>query len=512
MQTLPVLSLTVLPETFFDEEIGIYDNQLKGKEVPVNVQYFEREGELAFEVDAGIRLTGQASFEYPQKPLTIELDNRYGYAVINYPIFSNRPFKYYKSLYLRNSGTQDHRHTLFRDALQHTLVINQMDIDCQAYQPAATFINGEYWGIYNLREKLDNEYLISHHKINPDNIDYLEYEFSPDPVIIEGNTDDYFALQNFLSSNSMNIEKNWEYVKSQVDVNEVMNYLITEIYCDNYNWPNTNSRWWREKSENGKWRYIFLDSDYGFGAPSWYSHYSNNTLEFMYSQPAYSTLVFRKLLSNNDFKNEFIQRFATYLNTVFSRTRVLDIFDSLKSQIDAEMIEHIDRWNDDPAPIFNYPPIPDVEGWNYEVDIMREFASERGSFMKQHIEDFYNLQGTSKVEFTVEGEGHIELGGIKIKNGFRGDYFNYIPIKIKAVPAVGYRFLKWSGHLADSLRDSTEFFPTRSDSLHKLTAVFEENINISIIPSVINENTTLTNENSPYAAKGDIFINTGCTL
>ncbi len=91
------------------------------------------------------------------------------------------------------------------------------------------YINGEYWGIYNLREKLDNNYLVAHHDVNPDNIDYLEYEFNPEPNIIEGNTDEYYAFQDFLAANSMNIPENWDYVKSQLDINEVMNYLITEF-------------------------------------------------------------------------------------------------------------------------------------------------------------------------------------------------------------------------------------------------------------------------------------------
>jgi len=155
-QSLPILSLTVFPETFFNSEIGIYDNELKRREVPINVQYFEEDGDLGFELDAGVRITGQASFTYPQKPLTIEADDRFGHETIDYPVFSDRLFTSYESIYLRNSGTPDNRNTLFRDALQHSIVINQMDVDCQAYQPALTFINGEYWGIYNIREKLAN--------------------------------------------------------------------------------------------------------------------------------------------------------------------------------------------------------------------------------------------------------------------------------------------------------------------------------------------------------------------
>ena len=510
-QNLPTLSITVFPETFFDNEIGIYTNKIKSREVPVNVQYFEDDGSLAFEVDGGARLTGQASFEYPQKPLTIELDDKYGYESIKYPIFKDRPFKSYTSIYLRNSGTDDNLHTHFRDAYQHSLVINQMDIDCQAFQPAATFINGEYWGIYNLREKLDNNYLVAHHNVNPDNVDYLEYEFSPEPNIIEGNTDEYYAFQDFLAANSMNIPENWEYVKSQLDINEVMNYLITEFYCDNINWPYTNSRWWKEKSEQGKWRYIFLDSDFGFGSPGWFSHYTNNSLAYLYDASPFnnypfSTFVFRKLLLNKDFKDEFIQRFATYLNTTFRKERIVGILDSIKTMLNDEMVNHIDRWNEES------PNIPNVAAWNYEVDVMREFAENRTDYMKQHILDFYNLSGIEKLQFTTSEPdgGIIKVTGINVPNNYSGDYFRYVPLRIQAFPSVGYKFVKWEG-VPDSLSQNTYFIPIRSDSTIKITAVFEEE-NVFILPSVILENTILDIAQSPYYAKGDIVINPGVNL
>ena len=512
VQNLPILSITAFPETLFGKEIGIYTNEIKSREVPVNVQLFEMDGSKAFEVDAGARLTGQASYQYPQKPLTIETNDKYGEEVIDYPVFANRPFKQYTSLYLRNSGTQDNRHTMFRDALQHTVVINEMDLDCQAYRPVVTYINGQYWGIYNIREKLDENYFVNHHGVNPDNLDYLEYEFSPNPNIVEGDANDYFDLQSYLSSNSMNTPENWEYVKSQIDVNEVMNYLITEIYCDNVNWPYTNSKWWKEKTDQSKWRYIFLDSDYGFGAPSYTSRVSNNTFNFLYNQPSYSSFVFRKLLENNDLKNGLIQRFATYLNSTFKKERVVAMVDSLQDQIATEMVSHIDRWDDYPEPIYGYPPIPNIPTWNAEVEIMRDFAERRPEFVKQSIIDFYNLSGVERLRFNLstKNSGKITLGDIDIEDGFEGEYFRYVPIKIKAIPQVGYRFVKWDG-VPDSLSDSTSFIPRRSDTTYQITAVFEED-NINIIPSTISSNMTLSISGSPYYARGNVNVSSGIKL
>jgi CotH protein/chitobiase/beta-hexosaminidase-like protein/lamin tail-like protein/parallel beta helix pectate lyase-like protein/type IX secretion system substrate protein len=503
-QNLPILSLTAFPETLFGNDIGIYINEIKSREVPINAQLFEMNGQKTFEVDAGIRLTGQYSYVFPQKSLTIETDDKYGFETIDYQVFANRPFEKYTSIYLRNSGYPDNIHTHFRDAFQHSIVINKMDLDCQAYRPVTTYINGEYWGIYNLREKLDENYLVAHHGVNPDNIDYLEYDFydfGTETVVIKGNTDEFDALQDYLASHVMNIEVNWDYVKSQIDVNEVMNYLITEIYCNNTNWPHTNSRWWRDKSGSGKWRYIFIDSDYGFD-----EYYFNPTLDFLYAQPELYTFLFRKLFENNDFKNEFIQRFATYLNTLFAQERVVGILDNLQNEINTEMVEHIKRWN-------GYSEgIPDVVTWNTEVGILRKFAEERPQYMKQNILDFYNLSGVENVKFNSSDteRGAIKVTGINVVNGFTGEYFRDVPINIEAIPSIGYKFVKWIG-VQDSLSQSTFYTPASPDSTIHITAIFEED-NTNVLPSIISENTTLTLSGSPYIVKGDINVKSNVTL
>ena len=152
--TLPIVSISTTPDLFFANGTGIYNNQIVGKEVPINFELLETDNSTSINSFADAKITGQASFVYPQKSLTISAKNKYGNAAFKNKVFQNRDLDEYSSLYLRNSGTQDIRHTMFRDALQHSIVINQMDIDVQAYRPVVTYINGEYWGIYNIREKI----------------------------------------------------------------------------------------------------------------------------------------------------------------------------------------------------------------------------------------------------------------------------------------------------------------------------------------------------------------------
>ncbi|MCP5064174.1 MAG: T9SS type A sorting domain-containing protein [Ignavibacteriae bacterium] len=510
--SLPIVSINTTPDLFFANGTGIYNNQIVGKEVPINFELLETDNSTSINSFADAKITGQASFVYPQKSLTISAKNKYGNAVFKNKVFQSRELDEYSSLYLRNSGTQDIRHTMFRDALQHSIVINQMDIDVQAYRPVVTYINGEYWGIYNLREKLNEDYLATHHNVDPKNIDYLEYDFEPEPVVIEGNSDEFNLFYDYIRTHNINDDEVYNYVKSQIDINEIMNYLITEIYCDNVNWPYTNIRWWREKKANAKWRFILLDLDYGFGAPSFSSRVGNNTFEFLFTQPEefeFSTLLFRKLLQNFKFREEFVQRFAMHLNTTFHRTRVEGIVDSIKGLINSEMPRHIDRWDDNPETIYGYPPIPDMVTWNNDVEIMLNFARLRPGIVWGHLDNFFLLNGTETIQISnLNSEnGKIYITDIEVKDGFEGQFFKFTPLKIKAVPSIGYRFVKWEG-IEDNL--NSEVILSLSESL-TLEAIFEKTDD-NILPSLFATNTSLDISGSPYYANGDVIVKSSTTL
>ena len=522
--TLPVISIAAYPQTMFGNEIGIYWNMLKSREIPISFEFFESDGTPGFNVDAGLRLTGQASFRYPQKPFTIYMRDRFGAEEINYQIFKNRDINRFTNIYLRNSGSSDNRHTLFRDALQHSLVINQMDLDCQAYRPAKTFINGEYWGIYNLREKLNTEYIASHHNVDPNNLDYLEFDFDNTPVVIEGDPANYYTLVDFMDNNDITLSENYNYVASQIDINEFINYQITEIFCDNINWPYTNMRWWREKTSNGKWRWILLDMDFGFGFTKdggtydFSSFYTNNTFDLAVSAPGShsdgyesSTFVFRTLIENDTFRNEFIQRFAGYLNTTFHADRVLHIVDSLKTQIYTEMPLHIDRWNDDDSDylVNDDPPIPDMAAWETSVEYMREFAINRTSHQRQHIIDFFGLSGTAELTLNIPNSDHgrVYISNIEMEDGYSGPYYKDVPIQLQAFPKVRYRFVRWQG-LSSSTSDSISVVLTANATI---TAVFEATSE-SLLPLNISADLELTTANSPYLASGDVTVDAGVEL
>jgi hypothetical protein len=517
--SLPVLSLAVFPETVFGEEFGIFPNLLKSREIPVSVEFFETNGIRSVQANSGFRLSGQAAFRYPQKPVTLSTDDRYGTEFFKHQFFPNRKVNNFTSVYLRNSGTPDNRITLFRDALQHTLVINQFDLDVSAYRPAATYINGEYYGIYNLREKLDEQYLRTYHNIDPDNVDILEFEFSPLPIVVAGDANHYNEMMQTLATLDMTLPASYEWIKRKIDLNSYLNFIITQIYCDNINTLNTNVRLWREKTAHGKWRWFLQDLDWGFGTQysGFSSHYSHDQLlnftsapgTFLAGQWEWATLFFRRMLENQAFRNELIQRMATYINTVFNTERVTNIIDSLQQQIFPEMPRHIDRWDDFPGTIYQYPAIPDIGTWNNYVNVMRVFAQQRPLYQRNHITGFFDLSGTANVSisFNTAGSGKILINNIPITENLDGIFFRDIPLNMKAQPAVGYSFAGWEGDISGS-SDSVSLILNSDISI---TAVFQES-GESILPAIIESDTTLSLQHSPYLVREDLTVAAQATL
>jgi hypothetical protein len=516
--SLPVVSISFFPDTFWDDTLGIYDKNFKEREVPIHFEFFPVDGSPGFNLNAGLQLTGQASLYYPQKSFTINTDDRFGADVINYQIFPQRQLNEFKALYLRNSGVPDHRSTFFRDALQHTIVLNKIDIDCQAYLPAVVFLNGAYWGILNIRDKINNDYLASLHQVNPDAIDLLEYEGNPKPTIMSGNLENYLAFYKYIESADLSLEENYRFIETWMDIDEYVNYQICEIFYDNVFWLDQNVRMWRERKNGAKWRWILFDTDFGFGMPNQISKgVSNNTLRFAISSnpdtpgipPQWATLIFRKLLSNDEFKIKFIQRFASYLNYVFQPDTVLAVVNQLQSRLNPEMPRHISRWR---AGDYYYGyPIPDYLTWVSNVNVLKNFARNRPQYQRQHIIEYFNLTGTFKLDLVIDapGMGIIQINGVERIDESRSRlYFKNIPTELKAIPSVGYRFVRWEG-AANSDQNSIQI--SVGDDSVMITACFEP-VSILTIPPHISWDTTLEQTVAPYYACGNVVVDSGATL
>ena len=493
---LTVVSLSTNPGNLFDEEYGIYAmgdsaetsfpyfgaNFWKDWERPVHIELFETNGSKGFGIDMGAKIFGGWSRGNSQKSFSLFARGQYGYSTLNYKLFDELPFTEYEAFVLRNAGN-DWLSTMFRDALLTSLV-DDVDIDKQDYRPAVLFINGQYWGIQNIREKVNENFLAQHHNVDPDSVDILEFLGQ----VVAGDSTDYLALYSFIENNSMAIPANYEYIKTKMEVDNFIRYFVSQIYFDNQDWPGSNIKYWK-KSVNGKWRWILFDADFGFGIWDAYA-YNNNTLQFAlddngpgWPNPPWSTLLLRKLLINNSFRYKFINCFADYSNTIFSATVVNNKINSIASTIAAEIPRHISRWGQ-----FDY------NGWLNNVQVMRNFANQRIPYMRAHFLQTFNLTGVSQVNLSNSDTsmGKIKINSIDIETpSWSGTYFLGIPLNIIAQPKKGFRFVRWEG--SSTLTSDT--LTITLNGIINLNAVFEIDPGYSIPKIVFNEinyNSSLT--------------------
>ncbi|MFC1694178.1 CotH kinase family protein, partial [Candidatus Latescibacterota bacterium] len=461
--TLPVISLSLNPDDLWDEDIGIYiegnnadpknvyygANYWRDWEKPVHVEFYETDGSPGFSIDAGMKIVGRSIRTYAQKPLAIFARSKYGFSEINYQLFPDLPITRFTSFVLRNSG-QDWNSTLLRDGLMQSLV-KDLDMDIQEYRPVIVFLNGEYWGIHNMREKLNEEYLASHHGVDPDNIDILEDRFNrPYGIVLEGDDEHYKILMEFLSTHNLRIPENYEYVKTLMDVDNFLDYMAAQIYYANTDGPGHNIKYWRPRTTDGKWRWLLFDIDLGFGnrilGGSASEAFKHNTLIYYtdpsgpdWPNPPESTFLFHKILENQNGKNDFINRISDYMNTIFSSTSVIQRIHEIKAMLEPEMPDHIARWDGS---------IPSMNKWYYNIQVLESFARFRTKFVRSHIQNEFNLSGTAKVSLSISqsGAGKTKLNTLLIDDyPWEGTYFQNIPIRISALPSPGYRFAGWTG-------------------------------------------------------------------
>jgi hypothetical protein len=475
-----IVSLSTDPNNFFNWDTGIYAmgpnaqsaipnwgaNFWQDWERPVHLELYEKDGSIRFETDAGIKIFGAWSRSNPQRSFAFFARNRYGNGKFDYPLFPDLPFIRYNNFLLRNSGN-DWNKTMFRDAMITSLP-EEGTLDHMAYRPTAVYLNGTYWGLLNLREKINEHFLSMHHGYDPMQIDLLEWNAS----VISGDNEHYTQMINFLTHNSPSNKTNYDRVKTMMNIENFMEYTLTEIFCGNADWPGNNIKYWRPRTPNGRWRWIIFDTDFGFCL--WDDvklRYDYNTLAFALSpngdpwpNPPWSTFLLRRLMESTEFRNEFINRFADRLNTVFTSTAVLQRINQMSSAIESEIPYHLARWNQWGETL---------DTWKYYVDVMRNYASNRVSYARQHISSqFSNLEYANLTLQTSSAQsGAIQLNTLLLHTfPWTGVYFK-IPVRLTAKPNPGYRFVRWEGPVDAPLSPSTTLTLTRSSTVK---AIFEE--------------------------------------
>ncbi|MEZ5057443.1 MAG: CotH kinase family protein [Saprospiraceae bacterium] len=473
--TFPIASLAIPPSVLFDPIDGMYrsgprtiDSLYKKPganfwtriEVPAHIQLFEPSGNDWFNSRIGFRIFGGLSRLLPQKSFAIVARKQYGKKRIKEKVFGPDQPKKYKYLVFRNSGG-DFGHTHFRDALMTSLV-DDWDLEKQASTPSHVYINGEYWGIYNIREKVNRHFLQSHSEVDKDSLEIMEHNIERN----YGSRKHYFGLLDYLKSHNLKDSVAFDSVATMMDVDNFMNYKIAQIYFDNKD-AGGNIKFWRPATPDGKWRWILYDTDWGFGLHR-SDAYKENSLAFhtaangnSWPNPAWSTFILRKLLENEDFRNAFLNRYCDHLNSCFSEKVVLAKIDSFYNLYLPEMPRQLKRWR------------LSESKWKDEVQVLRDFALNRPAYCRQHLASFFKKEKAVEIQIeTLEG-GQVYLNQhLHLKPGvFKGFYFKNTLQQIEARPNFGHRFSHWEGIEGDAFNPILDLAIEKD--IYKIKAIFE---------------------------------------
>ena len=361
------------------EPIGNYTNRGAETERPLHLHYLDPDGQPGLDLAAGLRIHGSYTRRYPQKSLKIYFRQEYGKNKIEYPLFGEDSIDEFKRLSLKSS---DLLRTLFRD---YFLQKNQegTQIDGQKSAFVIVFINGEYWGLFTLQERQDRFYAKFNHDVEEDDVIITTACGLNDEELSEPLHQD---LMDFVRETDWSTRESFNELDQVIDVDNFIDYMILQLFIASTDWPGNNYKMWRSVEQGSKWRWLLFDLDNTFGIGSAKSDFNSilHTTQVNsthWSNLDCSTLLFRTVITNQDFQNRFLERFAERLNTNFSTENLLTQIEEIRWQLLPEIHEHIDRWR--------YPT--NIESWENEIEKLRKFAEKRPCLIRSMILDFFKL-------------------------------------------------------------------------------------------------------------------------
>lgn len=469
---LPIVTLISEPDNFFDQQEGIYvygpqenyenalpffgSNFWQDWERDIHFSFYEPTGELGVAIDAGVKIFGAWSRANDQRSLAIFARGRYGFSKLKYPIFPQLDYDSFESIVLRSSGN-DWMRTNIKDVIA-TSLMDGSSLETQAHRSAVVYINGQYWGFYNIREKVNEHFLDDKINVDKSEINIL----TANGEVVEGSNDTYNELINSVSNNTLAVQSNYDFVASQIDIDNLITYQIANIYLDNTDWPGNNIKFWN--SPETKWRWIMYDTDFSFGRP-WESapFYDNDSLSFAlnangpgWPNPPWSTLLVRKLMENTGFKNQFINQFADEMNGRFKADNVRQHINAIADSVAPEITQHFQHWsnwNNRSDYWRNQGMLSSYFEWQAEVNKIIEFTNNRIPALSSHFRSYFGISGTFPLTVQINNTdaGSIVLNSLTLTStSWQGEYFDNVPVTLKAIPNEGFVFSHWQGSINET--------------------------------------------------------------
>jgi len=491
----PIFSLTTDNHHLYDYETGIHipgkyydyaqDNPSRNRtgnyfqtgdawEKPVYVELFTNSGLKVMAQHAGLRIHGGLSRQYPIKSYRLYARREYDEKnTFDYPFFENDLQQSYKRLVLRNGG-QAYQYTFFGDAFVHQL-LKPLNLDIQDNLPVILFMNGEYFGIRNLRERLDTHYLNAYYRLNEHEVTMLVGHAYHEDGSKRGSLH-YQTLYAYANTRDLKSDKRFSTIERWMDTDNFIDYMIAELYTGNSDWPQNNILYWRKNTSyqphapyghDGRWRWMITDMDASFGISFGTNLPEVNSLERMTGDSWKTGKLFVNLLKNEQFKARFIYRYHTLMDTIFEADRVEEELDAMIALYEKEMEEHIFR--------YGYPA--SMTAWYNYTERMRTFAKERKGYVIDHLEDYFSLEQKHDLKIVFQAsKGEVSFYDTINQQGLiETKVYDRLLLNLKALAKEGYYFDGW--YKEDMKISGEETLLLRPDQAIELEARFLEGEN-----------------------------------
>lgn len=456
LYNVPFVSLS-LPETdFVSDDNGIYhtvmDNPFGQKERRVSyLELFESDGSLVSSSYVEIAMNGNGSLGMASKSMRIYFKADAESTVINnpsklrYDIFKGGAqdgVAEFKRILLRNSGN-DSSVSHIRDALMQALCVGT-NASTMAYRPSLLFVNGEFWGVYNIRERYDTKYFKEHYGVQEENLVILE---APSPLTTnwavnepyllnegeEGDEKVFHDLVDYMLSNDLSNENNFKYVSDRIDLDSFTDFFVCSMYLGNTDWPTNNVKVWRNKSTSDpsgldtKWRYVMSDMDSGMGLGC---DYSTDMFAHALNYNTVAGSMMRALLENEDFKASFIARFTYAVENLFTYEKTSKVLDEYSEALKPIIGLHFIRWPGDGG---------SMSKWNSQINVLRTFLEKRPKYALETMKNYFGIK-ESKISFSIDlSKADLFVNGKQItQSGYSEVMAEQGSVTVKVVPKSGY--------------------------------------------------------------------------
>ena len=322
------------------------NNTYSELECAANIALLEA-GEEKFSAPCGISILGSGSRVYDKRSYQISFRARYGPTSLHYKLFENREQDSFGALNLR-SGSQDQCYAMMRDELLTGMWEEfSDDLLIFAYRPVNVYLNGQYRGVFYLRERCNRETVAWHDGVDKDSVEILRnINFS----YAAGTGADWIDLCSYIRTHDMSDPDNYAYAANRMDMDSAVDFFLAEMWCTNYDL--NNARVYRSSADDGKWRFIFYDVDVAF------LHNNQRTVQTL--AQCYGNLLYN-LLQAAEFREKFTLRMGEVLSGPLAEEKVLSRIDSFAAMLDHDIQYNFKRWS-----VTNT-----YEDWKYNVKFMK---------------------------------------------------------------------------------------------------------------------------------------------